>query len=107
LATQQNLWAQGQEFNERLALFETRIDEQYEDVANNFAVVTQDMAHLREATDNLDRPMSVNMERRMESHERTKLGRRHHHRSSSSSSSSSQTYSSHDRQESSHSNSRH
>jgi hypothetical protein len=50
-------------------LSETCIDEKYEDVANNFHVVTQDMAHLREATENLDRQMVVNdanMEWRME-----------------------------------------
>ncbi|KAK1608433.1 hypothetical protein QYE76_032106 [Lolium multiflorum] len=73
LATQHNLWAQRQEFKEQLALFETRIDEQYDEVANNFTIVNQDMTLLREATDNLNGQMAANdanMERRMDSLER-------------------------------------
>ncbi|KAK1648980.1 hypothetical protein QYE76_066785 [Lolium multiflorum] len=73
LATQHNLWAQRQEFKEQLTLFETRIDEQYEEVAHNFSLVNQDMALLREATDNLHDQVTANdanMERRMDSLER-------------------------------------
>jgi hypothetical protein len=93
LATKQNLWAQCQEFKEHLSLFETRIDEQYKEVVQNFAVVNQDMALLFEATGNLDRQMVVNdanMERLMESLEHTinNLSHRRRHRSTSSSSSS-------------------
>ena len=111
LATQHNLWAQRQEFKEQLTLFETRIDEQYEEVANNFTIVNQDMTLLQEATDNLNGQMAANdanMERRMDSLERAinNLGRRHRHRSTSSSSSSSQDYYSHGRHTSSSSNSR-
>ncbi|KAK1628507.1 hypothetical protein QYE76_002822 [Lolium multiflorum] len=79
LATQHNLWTQRQEFKEKLTLFETRIDEQYNEVAHNFSVVNQDLALLREATDNLNGQMAsngANMERRMDSLERaiTNLG---------------------------------
>ncbi|KAK1595418.1 hypothetical protein QYE76_007718 [Lolium multiflorum] len=79
LATQHNLWTQRQEFKEQLSLFETRIDEQYEEVAHNFSTVNQDLALLREATDNLNGQMAANdanMERRMDSLERaiTNLG---------------------------------
>ncbi|KAK1681381.1 hypothetical protein QYE76_042229 [Lolium multiflorum] len=79
LATQHNLWTQRQEFKEQLTLFETRIDEQYEEVAHNFSTVNQDLALLREATDNLNGQMAANdanMERRMDSLERaiTNLG---------------------------------
>ncbi|KAK1561617.1 hypothetical protein QYE76_017841 [Lolium multiflorum] len=79
LATQHNLWTQRQEFKEQLTLFETRIDEQYDEVAHNFSAVNQDLALLREATDNLNGQMAVNdanMERRMDSLERaiTNLG---------------------------------
>ncbi|KAK1694299.1 hypothetical protein QYE76_010996 [Lolium multiflorum] len=73
LATQHNLWAQRQEFKEQLTLFETRIDEQYDEVANNFTIVNQDMTLLRETTDNLNGQMvanDANMERRMDSLER-------------------------------------
>ncbi|KAK1680979.1 hypothetical protein QYE76_041827, partial [Lolium multiflorum] len=78
-ATQHNLWTQRQEFKEQLTLFETRIDEQYDEVAHNFSVVNQDLALLREATDNLNGQMAANdanMERRMDSLERaiTNLG---------------------------------
>ncbi|KAK1648977.1 hypothetical protein QYE76_066782 [Lolium multiflorum] len=95
LVTQHNLWAQRQEFKEQLTLFETRIDEQYEEVAHN-CQVNQDMNLLREATDNLHHQVTANdanMERRMDSLERaiTNLGRRHSHRSTSSSSSTSCT----------------
>ncbi|KAK1680991.1 hypothetical protein QYE76_041839 [Lolium multiflorum] len=94
LATQHNLWVQCQEFKDQLNLFETRIDEQYEEVAHNFSQVNQDMHLLREATDNLHHQVTANdanMERRMDSLERaiTNLGRRHRHRSTSSSSSTS------------------
>ena len=80
LATQHNLWTQRQEFKEQLSLFETRIDEQYDEVAHNFSAVNQDLALLREATDNLNGQMAANdanMERRMDSLERaiTNLGR--------------------------------
>ncbi|KAK1617402.1 hypothetical protein QYE76_022919 [Lolium multiflorum] len=79
LATQHNLWTQRQEFKEQLSLFETRIDEQYEEVAHNFSTVNQDLALLREATDNLNGQMAANdanMERRMDNLERaiTNLG---------------------------------
>ncbi|KAK1602132.1 hypothetical protein QYE76_017175 [Lolium multiflorum] len=79
LATQHNLWIQRQEFKEQLSLFETRIDEQYEEVAHNFSTVNQDLALLREATDNLNGQMAANdanMERRMDNLERaiTNLG---------------------------------
>ncbi|KAK1686960.1 hypothetical protein QYE76_047808 [Lolium multiflorum] len=79
LATQHNLWVQRQEFKEQLTLFETRIDEQYEEVAHNFGQVNQDMNLLREATDNLHDQVTANdanMERRMDSLERaiTNLG---------------------------------
>ncbi|KAK1641609.1 hypothetical protein QYE76_059414 [Lolium multiflorum] len=92
LATQHNLWVQRQEFKDQLNLFETRIDEQYEEVAHNFGQVNQDMILLREATDNLHDQVTANdanMERRMDSLERAinNLGRRHRHRSTSSSSS--------------------
>ncbi|KAK1686980.1 hypothetical protein QYE76_047828 [Lolium multiflorum] len=73
LATQHNLWTQRQEFKEQLTLFETRIDEQYDEVAHNFSAVNQDLALLREATDNLNGQMAANdanMERRMDSLER-------------------------------------
>ncbi|KAK1601981.1 hypothetical protein QYE76_027086 [Lolium multiflorum] len=73
LATQHNLWVQRQEFKEQLTLFETRIDEQYEEVAHNFGQVNQDMNLLREATDNLHHQVTANdanMERRMDSLER-------------------------------------
>ncbi|KAK1681175.1 hypothetical protein QYE76_042023 [Lolium multiflorum] len=73
LATQHNLWVQRQEFKEQLTLFETRIDEQYEEVAHNFGQVNQDMILLREATDNLHDQVTANdanMERRMDSLER-------------------------------------
>ncbi|KAK1665005.1 hypothetical protein QYE76_053164 [Lolium multiflorum] len=73
LATQHNLWVQRQEFKEQLTLFETRIDEQYEEVAHNFGQVNQDMNLLREATDNLHDQVTANdanMERRMDSLER-------------------------------------
>ncbi|KAK1665420.1 hypothetical protein QYE76_053579 [Lolium multiflorum] len=88
LATQHNLWVQRQEFKDQLNLFETRIDEQYEEVAHNFGQVNQDMNLLREATDNLHHQVTANdanMERRMDSLERaiTNLGRRHRHRSTS------------------------
>ncbi|KAK1614260.1 hypothetical protein QYE76_019777 [Lolium multiflorum] len=94
LATQHNLWVQRQEFKDQLNLFETRIDEQYEEVAHNFGQVNQDMILLREATDNLHDQVTANdanMERRMDSLERAinNLGRRHRHRSTSSSSSTS------------------
>ncbi|KAK1648901.1 hypothetical protein QYE76_066706 [Lolium multiflorum] len=84
LVTQHNLWAQRQEFKEQLTLFETRIDEQYEEVAHNFGQVNQDMNLLCEATDNLHHQVTANdanMERRMDSLERaiTNLGRRHRH----------------------------
>ncbi|KAK1648898.1 hypothetical protein QYE76_066703 [Lolium multiflorum] len=80
LVTQHNLWAQRQEFKEQLTLFETRIDEQYEEVAHNFGQVNQDMNLLREATDNLHdqvKANDANMERRMDSLERAinNLGR--------------------------------
>nr|XP_051184482.1 uncharacterized protein LOC127298681 isoform X1 [Lolium perenne]XP_051184490.1 uncharacterized protein LOC127298681 isoform X1 [Lolium perenne]XP_051184494.1 uncharacterized protein LOC127298681 isoform X1 [Lolium perenne]XP_051184500.1 uncharacterized protein LOC127298681 isoform X1 [Lolium perenne]XP_051184508.1 uncharacterized protein LOC127298681 isoform X1 [Lolium perenne]XP_051184515.1 uncharacterized protein LOC127298681 isoform X1 [Lolium perenne]XP_051184523.1 uncharacterized prot len=112
LATQHNLWTQRQEFKEQLALFETRIDEQYDEVAHNFSAVNQDLALLREATDNLNGQMAANdanMERRMDSLERaiTKLGRHRRHRSTSSSSSSLQDYYSHGGLSSSSSSSRH
>ncbi|KAK1680853.1 hypothetical protein QYE76_041701 [Lolium multiflorum] len=79
LATQHNLWTQRQEFKEQLTLFETRIDEQYDVVAHNFSAVNQDLALLREATDNWNGQMAANdanMERRMDSLERaiTNLG---------------------------------
>ncbi|KAK1693826.1 hypothetical protein QYE76_010523 [Lolium multiflorum] len=79
LATQHNLWTQRQEFKEQLSRFETRIDEQYEEVAHNFSTVNQDLALLREATDNLNGQMAANdanMERRMDNLERaiTNLG---------------------------------
>ncbi|KAK1681172.1 hypothetical protein QYE76_042020 [Lolium multiflorum] len=79
LATQHNLCTQRQEFKEQLTLFETRIDEQYDEVAHNFSTVNQDLALLREATDNLNGQMAANdanMERRMDSLERaiTNLG---------------------------------
>ncbi|KAK1697512.1 hypothetical protein QYE76_014209 [Lolium multiflorum] len=79
LATHHNLWTQRQEFKEQLTLFETRIDEQYEEVAHNFSQVNQDISLLREATDNLHGQMAANdanMERRMDSLERaiTNLG---------------------------------
>ncbi|KAK1601992.1 hypothetical protein QYE76_027097 [Lolium multiflorum] len=73
LATQHNLWVQRQEFKDQLNLFETRIDEQYEEVAHNFGQVNQDMNLLREATDNLHDQVTANdanMERRMDSLER-------------------------------------
>ncbi|KAK1601987.1 hypothetical protein QYE76_027092 [Lolium multiflorum] len=73
LATQHNLWVQRQEFKDQLNLFETRIDEQYEEVAHNFGQVNQDMILLREATDNLHDQVTANdanMERRMDSLER-------------------------------------
>ncbi|KAK1668945.1 hypothetical protein QYE76_057104 [Lolium multiflorum] len=97
LATHHNLWTQRQEFKEQLTLFETRIDEQYEEVAHNFSQVNQDISLLREATDNLHGQVAANdanMERRMDSLERaiTNLGRHRRHRSTSSSSSSSQDY---------------
>ncbi|KAK1610790.1 hypothetical protein QYE76_034463 [Lolium multiflorum] len=81
LATQHNLWTQRQEFKEQLTLFETRIDEQYDEVAHNFSTVNQDLALLREATDNLNGQMAANdanMERRMDSLESaiTNLGHR-------------------------------
>ncbi|KAK1681414.1 hypothetical protein QYE76_042262 [Lolium multiflorum] len=112
LATQHNLWTQRQEFKEQLTLFETRIDEQYDEVAHNFSTVNQDLALLREATDNLNGQMAANdanMERRMDSLERaiTNLGRHRRHRSTSSSSSSSQDYYSHGHRSSSSSSSRH
>ncbi|KAK1648750.1 hypothetical protein QYE76_066555 [Lolium multiflorum] len=112
LATQHNLWVQRQEFKDQLNLFETRIDEQYEEVAHNFSQVNQDMHLLREATDNLHHQVTANdanMERRMDSLERaiTNLGRRHRHRSTSSSSTSSHDDYSHDRHSSSSSDSRH
>src|SRR5215203_7311928 len=72
LATQHNLWVQRQEFKDQLNLFETRIDEQYEEVAHNFSQVNQDMNLLREATDNLHDQVAANdanMERRMDSDE--------------------------------------
>jgi hypothetical protein len=111
LVTQHNLWTQRQEFKEQLTLFETCIDEQYEEVAHNFTVVNQDMSLLREATDNLNDQVAANdanMEQRMDSLECAinNLGRYHRHRSTSSSSSSSQDYYSHDRHTSSSSNSR-
>ncbi|KAK1681332.1 hypothetical protein QYE76_042180 [Lolium multiflorum] len=89
-----NLWVQRQEFKDQLNLFETHIDEQYEEVAHNFGQVNQDMILLREATDNLHDQVTANdanMERRMDSLERAinNLGRRHRHRSTSSSSSTS------------------
>ncbi|KAK1679241.1 hypothetical protein QYE76_040089 [Lolium multiflorum] len=92
LATQHNLWVQRQEFKDQLNLFETRIDQQYEEVAHNFGQVNQDMNLLREATDNLHDQVTANdanMERRMDGLERAinNLGRRHRHRSTSSSSS--------------------
>ncbi|KAK1678839.1 hypothetical protein QYE76_039687 [Lolium multiflorum] len=79
LATQHNLRTQRQEFKEQLALFETRIDEQYDEVAHNFSAVNQDLDLLREATDNLNGQMEANdanMEWRMDSLERaiTNLG---------------------------------
>src|SRR5215203_2043653 len=112
LATQHNLWTQRQEFKEQRSLFETRIDEQYEEVAHNFSTVNQDLALLREATDNLNGQMAANdanMERRMDNLERaiTNLGRHRRHRSTSSSSSSSQDYYSHGHRSSSSSSSRH
>src|SRR5215218_7637416 len=113
LATQHNLWVQRQEFKDQLNLFETRIDEQYEEVAHNFGQVNQDMILLREATDNLHDQVTANdanMERRMDSLERAinNLGRRHRHRSTSSSSStSSHDDYSHDRHSSSSTDSRH
>src|SRR5215217_4661874 len=73
LATQHNLWVQRQEFKDQLNLFETRIDEQYQEVAHNFGQVNQDMNLLREATDNLHDQVTANdanMERRMDSLER-------------------------------------
>ncbi|KAK1608544.1 hypothetical protein QYE76_032217 [Lolium multiflorum] len=73
LVTQHNLWTQRQEFKEQLTLFETRIDEQYEEVAHNFSIVNQEMSLLREATDNLNDQVAANdanMERRMDSLER-------------------------------------
>ncbi|KAK1616667.1 hypothetical protein QYE76_022184 [Lolium multiflorum] len=80
LATQHNLWVQRQEFKDQLNLFETRIDQQYEEVAHNFGQVNQDMNLLREATDNLHDQVTANdanMERRMDSLERAinNLGR--------------------------------
>ncbi|KAK1681375.1 hypothetical protein QYE76_042223 [Lolium multiflorum] len=113
LVTQHNLWVQRQEFKDQLNLFETRINEQYEEVAHNFGQVNQDMNLLREATDNLHHQVTANdanMERRMDSLERaiTNLGRRHRHRSTSSSSStSSHDDYSHDHHSSSSSDSRH
>ncbi|KAK1601654.1 hypothetical protein QYE76_016908, partial [Lolium multiflorum] len=113
LATQHNLWVQRQEFKDQLNLFETRIDQQYEEVAHNFGQVNQDMNLLREATDNLHDQVTANdanMERRMDSLERAinNLGRRHRHRSTSSSSStSSHDDYSHDHHSSSSSDSRH